>query len=267
MSSFLEGLDVTKKKKIVFPEGRNDVIKRAVEESKDVIDAVLLEGDDALEKACKMVGSGEVDTMVAGIDYTSRDVILTARDYVGMRDQTFSASFVIELPNGKVYVLADCAACQNPNSEQLAEIVFQSVEAHKAISKDRARVACLSFSTFGSGGDKNESILKIREAIKIVRKRDPELCIDGEMQLDAAVDKKIGKKKAPESSVAGQANVLICPDLNTGNILYKSMEQFAGGHAYGPLLQGFNKPISDLSRGSTFEDVMGVIRISALRAE
>lgn len=266
MSKFIEGLKITSRKRIVFPEGGNEIIKQAAEESKDIIEPILLEDEDALEKACKMVASGEADSMVAGIDYTSRDVILSTREYVGMTGKVFSASFVIELPNGEVYTLADCAACQNPNAEQLAEIILQTVETHKAISDDEPKVACLSFSTFGSGGDKNESILKIREAIKLVKDKNPELKVDGEMQLDAAVNEKIGKKKSPDSLVAGQANILICPDLNSGNILYKSMEQFGGGHAYGPLLQGFNTPVSDLSRGSTLEDVLGVIRISALRS-
>lgn len=266
MSKFLEGLDVISKRKIVFPEGGNDIIKQATEKSRDIIEPILLEEEDSLEKACKMVASGEADTMVAGIDYTSRDVILTAREYIGMKDKTFSASFIMELPDGKIYALADCAACQNPNAEQLAEIILQTAQTYKTVSNDEPRVACLSFSTFGSGGDKNESILKIREAIKIAKEQNPGLKIDGEMQLDAAVNEAIGKKKAPNSEVAGRANVLICPDLNSGNILYKAMEQFAGAHAYGPFLQGFNKPISDLSRGSTLEDVLGVIRISALQS-
>lgn len=265
MSKFLEGLNIASGKKIVFPEGDNEIIKEAAEESQGIIETVLLAGEDALQEACKMVASGEADALVAGIDYTSRDVILTAREYIGMTGKVFSASFVIELPDGKVYTLADCAACQNPNAEQLAEIVLQTVETHQAVSREEPKVACLSFSTLGSGGDKNESILKVREAIEIVKAKQPNLKIDGEMQLDTAVNEKIGKKKAPDSSVAGQANILICPDLNSGNILYKSMEQFADGHAYGPLMQGFNAPISDLSRGSSLEDVLGVIRITATR--
>lgn len=267
MSKFLESLNIESKKRIVFPEGENETIKEAAKKSEDIIEPILLSGEDALKKACEMVAKGEADSLIAGIDYTSRDVILSAREHIGMDGKIFSASFVMELPDGKVYTLADCAACQNPNAEILAEIIHQTVQTHQSISEDEPRVACLSFSTFGSGGDKNESILKIREAIKLVKEKFPDLKIDGEMQLDAAVNEKIGRKKAPNSSVAGRANILICPDLNSGNILYKSMEQFTGGHAYGPLLQGFKKPISDLSRGSSLEDVMGVIRISTLRSE
>jgi phosphate acetyltransferase len=212
-----------------------------------------------------MVANGEADAIVAGADYTSRDVILAVRDRIGTTGQTFSASFVIELPDGKVYTVADCAACQNPTAEQLRDIILQTVQTHQAISDDAPRVAGLSFSTFGSGGDKNESILKIRQAVKLVKKSHPDLAIDGEIQLDAAVDEKIGRKKAPNSAVAGRANILITPDLNSGNILYKAMEQFAGGHAYGPILQGFNAPVSDLSRGSTVQDIIGVAIITAAR--
>ena len=265
MSEFLEGLEIASGKKVVFPEGDNEIIKAAAKQSVGIIAPIMLAGNDSLAQACQMVADGKADAMVAGIDYTSRDVILTTREFVGMADKTFSASFVIELPDGKVYTLADCAACQNPNAEQLAEIVLQTVKTHRAVSEEEPRVACLSFSTLGSGGDKNESILKIREAIKLVREQSPKLKIDGEMQLDAAVNEEIGQKKSPESEVAGRANILICPDLNSGNILYKSMEQFAGGHAYGPLLQGFNAPVADLSRGSTLQDVLGVIRITAAR--
>ncbi|GHU07538.1 hypothetical protein FACS189431_2240 [Alphaproteobacteria bacterium] len=256
---------ITTRKRIVFPEGDNDVIKTAADGSKDIIEPILLSGDDALAKACRMVADGQADGMVAGIDYTSRDVILTAREYIGMTEKVFSASFVMELPDERIYTLADCAACKNPTAEQLAEIVLQTVETHRGISDDEPRVALLSWSTLGSGGDGDPVIEKMREVKNLVLARQPELAIDGEMQLDAAVNFDIGHKKAPESKVAGQANVLILPDLNSGNILYKSLEQFGGAHAYGPLLQGFSVPVSDLSRGSTVEDVLGVIAITAAR--
>lgn len=267
MTKFLEGLIKnlgSEKAKIVFPEGNNKNIKEAVDKLPNLIDPVLLSGENALQESAKMVADGEADAIVAGIDYTSRDVILSVRDGIGAVNKTFSASFVIELPDDRVYTVADCAACKNPTAEQLRDIVLQTVDTHKAISDDEPRVAMLSFSTFGSGG-KDPSFDKIRETIDLVREADPELAIDGEMQLDAAVNLEVGKKKAPNSKVAGQANILVVPDLNTGNILYKSMEQFAGGHAYGPILQGFKAPVSDLSRGSTAQDVLGVAIITAAR--
>ena len=267
MTKFLKELtkDFGEEKfKIVFPEGSNENIKLAIEELPDAIEPVLLSSEDALKKSTEMVAESKADAIVAGIDYTSRDVILAVRDEIGAIKKTFSASFVIELPNEKVYTVADCAACKNPNAEQLKDIVLQTVETHQAISKEEPKVAMLSFSTFGSGG-RDPSFDKIRETIQLVREEKPGLAIDGEMQLDAAVNPEVGQKKAPESKVAGQANILVVPDLNTGNILYKSMEQFAGGHAYGPILQGFKAPVSDLSRGSTVQDVLGVAIITAAR--
>jgi phosphate acetyltransferase len=268
MSGLIEELrsKLTTRRRVVFPEGDNEIIKRATNDSSDTIEPVLLSGEGALEQACRMVADGAAEAMVAGIDYTSRDVILAARDFIGAESKTFSASFVIELPDGRVFTLADCAACKNPTAEQLKDIILQTVATHQAISDQPARVAGLSFSTYGSGG-RDDSIDKIKAAIELVRAEQPDLAIDGEMQLDAAVNAAIGQKKAPDSPVAGRANVLILPDLNSGNILYKAMEQFAGGKAYGPILQGFKAPISDLSRGSTYDDVLGVIAITAARLE
>ena len=267
MTKFLQELTNRlgdEKFKIVFPEGGNENIKQAINELPNIIEAVSLSSEGALKESAEMVARGETDAIVAGIDYTSRDVILTVRDQIGAINKTFSASFVIELPDERVYTVADCAACKNPDAQQLRDIVLQTVETHKAISQEEPKVAMLSFSTFGSGG-RDPSFDKIREAIELVREADPSLAIDGEMQLDAAVNPAVGKKKAPESKVAGEANILVVPDLNTGNILYKSMEQFAGGHAYGPILQGFKAPVSDLSRGSTVQDVLGVAIITAAR--
>ena len=267
MTKFIENLlnGLNNRPKVVFPEGDNSTIIEAAKLTEKFIEPILLNGDDALVRAAKMVADSEADSMVAGIDYTSRDVILTTRDYIGMTGKTFSSSFIIELPDGQIFTLADCAVCKNPSSDQLADIILQTAnETCAKILTDEPRVAMLSFSTMGSGG-RDDSIEKIQEAIKTVRTKQPKLAIDGEMQLDTAVNLAIGKKKAPNSIVAGKANILICPDLNTGNILYKSMEQFAGGHAYGPILQGFKAPVSDLSRGSTVDDILGVIAITAAK--
>lgn len=267
MTEFVKNLfgALESKPKIVFPEGDNPAIIRATEVASEFIEPILLNGEDALIQAAEMVANGEADSMVAGIDYTSRDVILAARDHIGATGKTFSSSFIIDLPDGRVVALADCATCKNPTAEQLADIIIQTVdETYHPVFADEPRIACLSFSTHNSGGH-DASIDKIHETITLVRTKRPELMIDGEMQLDAAIDPVVGKKKAPRSPVAGRANVLILPDLNSGNILYKSMEQFGRGHAYGPILQGFKAPVSDLSRGSTLEDVLGVIAITAAR--
>lgn len=252
---------------IVFPEGDNPKIIEAVERAKrdGIAEFILLHDGDynnCLDMAAKMVAGGQADGMIAGIDYTSRDVILTTRDVIGMSGKTFSSSFVMEFPDGKKIVLADAAACKNPTAEQLADIVFQTSEVARGVLDDQPKVAMLSFSTHGSGG-KDPSIDKIHDAINIVNSNNPNFVIDGELQLDAAINPEIAAKKAPTSPLKGEANVLILPDLNSGNILYKALEQLAGAKAYGPILQGFNKPVSDLSRGSTVDDVYGVITIIA----
>jgi len=252
-------------KTIVFPEGDNPKIIEAVERAKTdgIVIPILLQSNDhenCLEDAAKMVANGQADSMIAGIDYTSRDVILTTRDFIGMSGKTFTSSFIMEFPDGRKLVLADCATCKNPTAEQLADIVLQTSVVAEKVLQTKPKVAMLSFSTYRSGG-KDPSIDKIHEALEIIKSKNPDLIIDGELQLDAAMNPEIAAKKAPNSPLRGEANVLILPDLNSGNILYKALEQLAGAKAYGPILQGFNKPVSDLSRGSTVDDIYGVVSI------
>lgn len=247
-------------KKIVFPEGGNDYIKEAARAVADICEPILLDGD--LAGACEMVAAGKADALVAGIDYSSRDVILAVRDKIGVREgwKTFSSLFVCDMPDGGRYIVADGATCKNPTAEQLADIVLLVNEASVKLLDETPRVAMLSFSTFGSGG-KDPSMDKIAEAIKLVRERDNSVLVDGEMQLDAAINPRVAEKKAPAGSeVAGRANVLIAPDLNSGNILYKAIEQLAGAQVAGPVLLGFRAPVSDLSRGSTVEDVVVTVK-------
>ena len=255
--------------KVVLPEGENTNIVAAAKlaERENLCVPVLLTDDDALLQAAKMLAAGDVQAMVAGIDHTTRDVILATRDYVGLSEgiQTFGSLFAIEFPDGRVLVMADGGVAKNPTVEQLANIVILTHAAAVPILSDAPRVAMLSFSTRGSGG-RDDSITKIQDSMALVRDRRPDIIIDGEFQLDTAVNTEIGAKKAPGSAVAGRANVLIPPDLNSGNILYKSLEQFAGAHAYGPVLLGFAKPVSDLSRGSTVDDVYGCLAIVAAQA-
>lgn len=239
--------------KIVFPEIENPVIREAVGKT----EGVEVIGAENLEKACLAVKEGIAEAMVAGLDYTSREVILTCRDIIGATAKTFSASFV--MTRGDVqYVVGDAAACKNPTEEQLFDIVCQTYETAKAVLDEEPRVALLSFSTLGSGGH-DPSMDRAKAVLMRVRRERPEILIDGEMQLDAAINPLTAQKKAPGSLVAGRANVLIAPDLNSGNILYKAMEQFGGFTAAGPILQGFRAAVSDLSRGSTVEDVVAVI--------
>ncbi len=244
--------------KIAFPEWKNEVVAQAIGECSDELPKFEPISCDSLEAACAAVKNGVADTMIAGIDYSSRDIILACRDIIGFSGSTFSASFLFEKGGDKL-IVGDCAACKNPTEDQLYEIVLQTAETAEKLLSDKPRVAMLSFSTFGSGG-KDPSIERIKNVVARMKKEHPEILTDGEMQLDTAVNPRVAEKKAPDSPVAGRANVLIAPDLNSGNILYKALEQFGGFTAAGPLLQGFKAPISDLSRGSSVEDVKLVIK-------
>lgn len=241
--------------KIVFPELNNPVISEAIEGAS----GIEIVRANTLEEAGDIVSRGEADALIAGIDYTSRDVILTCRDKIGVKGNTFTSCFVMN-KGSRTIIIADVATCKNPTEDQLIDIVLQTYETANTILDEDPRIAMLSFSTFGSGGH-DDSMTRIQNVVGKIKQEYPEISIDGEMQLDAAVNSEVGKKKAPNSLVAGNANVLICPDLNSANILYKSMEQFGGFAAAGPILQGFKAPASDLSRGSTAEDVLATIRV------
>lgn len=242
-------------KKILFPEADNEFIKAASAQLAD-IEPVLEKCEPS--EACVKLRDGEVDGVVAGIDYSSRDIILAARDVLGLENpevKLFTSLFVAVLPDGRKFIISDGATCKHPTLEQMCRIVELVNDAANKLFDDEPRIAMLSFSSFGSGGH-DETMDLMQETIRLTRERHPEIKIDGEMQLDCAINERIAAKKAPQSEVAGRANVLIVPDINAGNILYKSLEQFAGAKVAGPILLGFNKPISDLSRGSTTEDVV-----------
>ncbi len=240
--------------KIVLPEYENPIIKEAMSACSD-IDFIKA---DNLASACDILNRNEADALVAGIDITTRDMVLTCKEKLEMAERYFSSCFVMKRGEETI-IIADAGICKNPDSEVLKAIVLETYKTAKAVLYEEPKIAMLSFSTFGSGG-KDPSIEKITETIKNIKTEHPEINIDGEMQLDVAIDKTVAKKKAPNSKIAGNANVLICPDLNVGNILYKSMERFGGFIAAGPIIQGFKPIISDLSRGSTKEDVVLVFQ-------
>lgn len=271
-------------KRIVFPEINHPYVQEAIKLAEQKFPDFEAIGADNLEHACAAVKAGVADSMIAGIDYTSRDVILAARDIIGVKNPrqlekpTFSASFIFTKENKatplgqSVFILGDAAACKHPSFDQLYDITLETHETatkyFKYLNHDSTdsalnsfltpRIAILSFSTLGSGG-RDETISLSQSVVEKVRETHPEILIDGEMQLDAAINPRVGEKKAPNSPVAGYANILIVPDLNSGNILYKAMEQFGNFTAAGPILQGFNAPVSDLSRGSTVLDIVSVI--------
>jgi len=240
--------------KIVFPEYDNPTIQAAIRLCPEI---VALEAQD-IHKACSLLMSGSADAMIAGIESTTREVALACRENIPMVGKYFTSSFLME-KGGRRMMMADGGICKKPDSAMLTQIVLQTYETALRILDETPRIAMLSFSTFGSGGQ-DDSIDLIREVITRVCALRPEIIIDGEMQLDVAVNSEIAMQKGLESEVAGRANVLICPDLNAGNILYKGLEQLGGWTMAGPLLQGFVKPISDLSRGSSVEDTVLVIK-------
>ncbi|MBQ8992139.1 hypothetical protein IJ090_01750 [Candidatus Saccharibacteria bacterium] len=244
--------------KIIFPEYDNGIIQAALQES----DITAVKADN-LEDACTKLKAGQADALIAGIDYTTREVVLACKSYLGMKGETFSSCFLLlppentNSPTSRPYILADAGVTKNPTAAQLKDIILQTADSARKLLKEEPKIAVLSFSTKGSA--KDDSIDKIHASLSLVKQQAPDLIIDSELQLDAAINPEIAKKKCPDSPLKGEANVLIVPDLNSGNILYKAFEQLGGYTAAGPLLQGFNFPASDLSRGSTKEDVLLVI--------
>lgn len=239
--------------RIVFPEFDNDKIR----------EAIRLTGVEAvpaadLEDACLKLKSDAADAMIAGLDHSTRDVILAARDYLGATGNTFSACCYFEKPEQEPLIIADTAAYKHPTEAGLYDICLQTYETASHLF-DTPKLAILSFSTHGSGGH-DDTMTIAQNVVNKIHTTHPHILIDGELQLDAAVSPAVAAKKCPGSKVAGSANVLIAPDLNSGNILYKSLEYFAAYHAAGPILQGFKKPISDLSRGSSIADIVLTIK-------
>ncbi len=182
-----------------------------------------------------------------------------------------SSFMVLVVPNCELgdqgtFLVSDPAITPNPDADNLAEIAISTAESYKSLFPDGTpKVALLSYSTYGSA--KGEIVEKVQEAARIAKERAPHLNLDGEMQADAALIEKVGKLKAPTSKVAGQANVLIFPDLNAGNIGYKLVERLAKATAYGPVLQGIKKPVNDLSRGCSSDDIVGVVAITAVQVQ
>lgn len=212
-----------------------------------------------------MVYKGHADGMVSGALHTTQHTIRPALQFVKTKPgvNTVSSVFFMCLPN-RVSIFGDCAVNPNPSSEQLAEIAISSAETSLMFGIE-PKIALLSYSSGTSG--EGEDVEKVRRATEIVRERRPDLKVEGPIQYDAAVDPSVGKKKMPNSEVAGQASVLIFPDLNTGNNTYKAVQRETGALAIGPMLQGLNKPVNDLSRGCTVDDVFNTVVITAIQAQ
>jgi phosphate acetyltransferase len=213
-----------------------------------------------------MVREGMADGFVGGSASPTADVLRAGIHCVGMPEgiSIVSSFFLMVLPE-KVYAFADCAVVPNPTEEQLADIAISTADNFSKLVGEEPLVAMLSFSTKGSA--EHEMVDKVRNATQIVKKKRPDLKVDGELQFDAAVVEKVGRSKAPGSEIAGRANVLIFPDLNAGNIGYKIAQRLGGAEAIGPIVQGLRKPIFDLSRGCSVDDIVNTAAIACLMAD
>lgn len=218
-----------------------------------------------------MVKTGDADGLVSGAAHSTADTLRPALQILKTSKETklVSAFFAMVVPNCKygdgTFIFADCGLNSNPTAEELEEIAVSSANSYKQFVGKEPKIAMLSYSTYGSA--KSDLTKKVIDATNLIKEHYPNLAVDGELQLDAAIVPEVAKSKAPESKVAGQANVLVFPDLNAGNIGYKLVQRFANAEAYGPLCQGISKPVNDLSRGCSSDDIVGVVAITALQAQ
>ena len=215
-----------------------------------------------------MLHLGDVDAMVAGAENTTANVLRAGLTIIGTKAgiKTASSHFVVQTGNPSwgvngTFIFSDCAVVPDPNAEQLADIAISAAQSCRDFLGAEPAVALLSFSTRGSGGD-HPTVLKVREALAIVKKREPNLIIDGEIQADAAIVPSVTDKKAPNSPIRGKTNVLVFPDLEAGNIGVKLAQRIGKADGFGPFLQGFAKPISDLSRGASIEEIVNTCALT-----
>ena len=216
--------------------------------------------------------NSKADGLVSGAAHSTANTLRPALQILKTKPGTklVSAFFVMCVPNCEygengTFIFGDSGLNQNPTADELSEIAISSAESFKGLVQKEAKVAMLSYSTKGSA--KSELTEKVIEATKLVKEKEPDLMVDGELQLDAAIVPEIAASKAPESTLKGEANVLIFPDLDAGNIGYKLVQRLAKAEAYGPLCQGIAKPVNDLSRGCSADDIVGVVAITAVQAQ
>ena len=225
-----------------------------------------------LNLAAMLVKVGHADCMAAGVLYSTQDVILAAQQFIGLKPDVETVSSIglqiipsfDNLEHTKLLGVSDCAVCANPDVGQLASIAITSADSYRQIVGEEARVAMLSYSTLGSS--EGVSVDLVREALARVKEMRPDLVIEGEYQIDTALVPEIASRKVKEESqVAGKANVLIFPDLNAGNMAVKCMQMFGQTDSYGPILQGFEKPVTDFSRSATVNDVVGNVSLCLMQ--
>ena len=219
-----------------------------------------------------MVKMGDADGLVSGACHSTANTLRPCLQILKTKPGTklVSAFFLMVVPDCEygddgVFVFGDCGLNQNPNPEELAAIAVSSAESFKMLVGAEPKVAMLSYSSMGSA--KHDDVTKVADAVKIAHEKFPELKLDGELQLDAALVPSVGEAKAPGSTVAGQANTLVFPSLEAGNFGYKLVQRLAKAEAYGPMLQGIARPVNDLSRGCSADDIVGVVALTAVQAQ
>ncbi|MGB9678983.1 MAG: phosphate acetyltransferase [Thermoanaerobacteraceae bacterium] len=274
-----EAKDVDISKAIIIDPSKSEFLNAYAKEYYELRKSKGMTEDKALEImkdpmyfGCMMVKMGDADGMVSGAIHATADVFRPAFQIVKTAPnvKVVSSALIMEVPDctfgsDGVFVFADCAVNPNPNEEELAAIAIASAHTARVLAGIDPKIAMLSFSTKGSAA--HELVDKVKNATKIAKELAPDLLIDGELQLDAAIVKEVGELKAPGSPVAGKANVLIFPDLQSGNIGYKLVQRLAKANAIGPISQGMGKPINDLSRGCSVDDIVNVIAITSVQAE
>ena len=228
--------------------------------------------DDVMYFGTMLLKTGRADGLVGGACHATKDVLHPALRIIKTApgSKLVSSFFVMEVPecafgDGGTFMFADCAVCIQPNAEDLSEIAVATAKSYEKVIGGQVRVAMLSHSSYGSVKDADTE--KVTEALALAKQKAPEFAIDGELQADAALVPSVAASKAPDSPVAGKANVLVFPDLDAANIGYKLVQRLAKAEAYGPILQGLGAPMNDLSRGCTADDILGVAAITAVQAQ
>ena len=250
----------------------NDLVELRKNKGMTYDEAKKLLLEDYMYYACMLVKTGRADGVVSGACHSTANTLRPSLQIIKTKPEAMlvSAFFLMIVPNCEyghngTFIFADSGLEQNPDPERLAAIAASSAESFKSLVGVEPKVAMLSHSTMGSA--KHADVDKVVEAVRIAKEKYSQYAIDGEMQLDAAIVPSVANSKAPNSDVAGQANVLVFPDLDAGNIGYKLVQRLAKAEAYGPITQGMAAPINDLSRGCSADDIVGVVAITAVQAQ